>query len=189
MIELPSYPARPTNGGALSGALPKVGLWYAEPKFDGWRAFVHRDTGTMFNRHGELLSIPSEFREALAVLRDTFPGRAFEWLDVEALARRHKAAVGSLIVLDAPFCGGTYSDRRTRLICALYPISVSELNGLEPESVVLTPSWINAHELYAQLLEIAMCEGIVCKKADSIYPIQLQSPDKQFPYWIKHRFR
>lgn len=31
-------------------------------------------------------------------------------------------------------------------------------------------------------------EGLVAKRADSLYPIQLRSPDQEFPFWMKHRW-
>ena len=36
-----TYPARPIQGGRLELAPPKSGLWYAEPKLNGWRALIH----------------------------------------------------------------------------------------------------------------------------------------------------
>jgi hypothetical protein len=62
-----SYPARPLQGGKLDRAPKKTGLWYAQPKYNGWRALVHCPTGTMWNRHGGRLSIADEFD---AVLRE-----------------------------------------------------------------------------------------------------------------------
>ena len=31
-------------------------------------------------------------------------------------------------------------------------------------------------------------EGVVMKRVDSIYPMQLRSPDFETPDWMKHRF-
>ncbi len=31
-------------------------------------------------------------------------------------------------------------------------------------------------------------EGLVAKRADSLYPIQLRSPGAECPFWIKHRW-
>ena len=36
-----TYPARPIQGGPLEFAPLKRGLWYAEPKLNGWRAPIH----------------------------------------------------------------------------------------------------------------------------------------------------
>ena len=63
-----TYPARPIQGGRLELAPPKRGLWYAEPKLNGWRALIHTPTGTMWNRHGAMLTIADCFRPALAAL-------------------------------------------------------------------------------------------------------------------------
>ena len=69
MVRPCTYPARPINGGSLELALPKPGHWYYEPKYNGWRALVHAPTGTMFNRHGQPLSIAGLFSCALKRLR------------------------------------------------------------------------------------------------------------------------
>jgi hypothetical protein len=65
-----TYPARPLNGGPLDRALSKSGPWHYEPKYNGWRALVHAPTGTMFNRHGQRLSIEKEFGFAVALAVD-----------------------------------------------------------------------------------------------------------------------
>ncbi len=38
-----TFPARPIQGGRLELAPPKRGLWYAEPKLNGWCAHSHAD--------------------------------------------------------------------------------------------------------------------------------------------------
>lgn len=95
-----TYPARPLNGGPFEKARPKPGRWAAEPKFNGWRALIHVPSDAMFNRHGERLSIASEFESSLEILRATLDSEAFKWVDCEALDRRHELARGTLIVLD-----------------------------------------------------------------------------------------
>ncbi len=67
--ELLTYPARPIQGGRLELAPPKRGVWFAEPKFNGWRALVHTPSGTMWNRHGKRLTIAHCFKDALDELR------------------------------------------------------------------------------------------------------------------------
>ena len=86
-----TYPARPIQGGRLELAPPKRGLWYAEPKLNGWRALIHTPTGTMWNRHGALLTIADCFRPALATLAK-FASRGLVWADCEALERRHNVS-------------------------------------------------------------------------------------------------
>src|SRR6266496_729948 len=105
-----TYPARPVNGGPLDNALPKHGVWLYEPKYNGWRTLVHVESGTMFNRKGERLSISAEFRPALTKLQRT----PFEWLDCEALERRHGLGQGSLIVFDC-IALSSFVERRQQL--------------------------------------------------------------------------
>ena len=97
-ISPPCFPPRPVNGGPLDKALPKSGDWTMEGKYNGWYAWVHTPTRAMFNRKNEPLSIAHEFKAAL----DTACRLPFEWLNVEALERRHKIGQGSLILLDSP---------------------------------------------------------------------------------------
>jgi ATP-dependent DNA ligase len=180
-----TFPARPINGGALERALPKVGRWRAEPKWDGWRLLLHVPSGAMFNRLGEPLSIGAEFNTAARWLRDQ-PDPTIIWLDCEALARRHKLARGTLIVLDAVLPHRTYLERRMKLLDRFTVPSGGEING---NSVYLTPSEENALLLYDSLRGNPLFEGVVCKREDSLYPIQLSDPKREYPKWIKHRWR
>ena len=200
LITPPTYPARPVNGGPFEKALPKTGDWYYEPKYNGWRAWVHAPTRTMFNRHGELLSIAHTFD---AVLNDIQARHNAEmpWLDVEALGRRHDIGRGSLIILDyLPSSPGTYKNRRSLLelacACWKWPL-LKELNKPVPDnSIHLTMSYRaeGAPQLWEILkqcnaaLGCEFYEGFVAKRADSLYPIQLRNPKLEFPFWIKHRW-
>ena len=95
----PTFPARPIRGGKLELAPKKSGIWFAEPKYNGWRALVHTPTGAMWNRHGQRLTIEREFAKALAALR-ALAESGLVWADCEALERRHQIGRGSLVVLD-----------------------------------------------------------------------------------------
>lgn len=181
-----TYPARPINGGPLPLAAPKTGRWLYEPKFNGWRALIHTPTGTVFNRHGRLLSIRDEFGDALLTLRKL----PFEWMDVEALQRRHRIARGTLIVLDAVM-PGSYEQRRSALERCL--TLAEPPSSIRPDSVYLTPSlecppWEELQAANASCGD-EFYEGVVAKRADSIYPVQLRNPDEAFPFWVKHRWR
>ena len=193
-IKLITYPARPVNGGSLDIALPKIGQWFYEPKYNGWRVLVHVPTGTMFNRKGELLTISGEFKSALEKLK-TSP---FEWLDCEALERRHKIGRGTLIVLDAPIPGG-YHVRRLMLERHFETLTI--FGNPAEDNVYSVPFWTPElafsrdgvsvwHVLkgWNKKLGCDFFEGMVAKKADSVYPIQLQSTDREFPFWVKHRW-
>src|SRR5436190_8178661 len=116
-----TYPARPIQGGRLELAPPKRGLWYAEPKLNGWRALIHTPSGTMWNRHGTLLTIADCFRPALAKLA-RLSSRGLVWADCEALERRHNLGRGTLVVLDlVPESGApTYQQRRHLLESLLH---------------------------------------------------------------------
>jgi hypothetical protein len=38
-------------------------------------------------------------------------------------------------------------------------------------------------------LGVELFEGLVAKRTDSRYPLQLRTPDQEFPFWMKHRWR
>src|SRR4051812_38594799 len=126
-----TFPARPVQGGRLELAPPKRGLWYAEPKLNGWRALIHTPSGTMWNRHGTFLTIADCFRPALGELR-TLAECGLVWADCEVLERRHNLGRGTLIVLDlVPVSGSpSYVERRTLLESLLETAPV--FVGIEP---------------------------------------------------------
>ena len=205
-VRIPTYPARPMDGGQLHLAADPIGDWYAELKYNGWRLQLHLDSGLMFNRQGEELSISEEFDEALKKVRKL----PFEWLDIEGLERRHNIGRGAFIILDylpsATKCGQSrtqdYIERRKylSLVCGLAQIPThTQLDKpIEDNSVNLIASYDGAG--MRQLYDIGkMCngpegmncefyEGIVRKKASSPYPFQLRSPDQTTHNWVKHRW-
>jgi ATP-dependent DNA ligase len=198
-----TYPARPIQGGRLELAPPKRGVWYAEPKLNGWRALIHTPTGTMWNRHGTLLTIADCFRPALTTLA-RLASRGLAWADCEALERRHNLGRGTLVVLDVIPESGTpiYTARRALLESLLTcdPIFDGDTSRAVPcGAVVLTPTrradlHVDALAFYQQLrsanrvLGCDFFEGVVMKRADSAYPVQIRSAMDVCRVWVKHRF-
>ena len=199
-----TYPARPIQGGRLELAPPKRGLWFAEPKFNGWRALVHTPSGTMWNRHGSRLSIAHCFAEALDELRD-LSEEGFLWAECEALERRHDLARGTLIVLDAisadPKFTPTYVERRA----FLESLRISQerfssgIHAGEPRPLLLTTSRSacvhNEVLAFYQSLREAnytfkspFFEGVVMKHGDAPYPVQLRSSTEECRALVKHRY-
>lgn len=199
-----TYPARPVKGGPLDLAMQSsvyfaLPEWYFEPKYNGWRGLVHVPTGTMWNRHGQRLSINGEFSTALAKLK----ALPFEWLDVEAMERRHGIGKGSLIILD--WVTGDdlpYAHRRRflELTCVDEGLEILTLSGpsLDTDRVYLTAAYsgdmVSPLRMYWHLkkanedLGCTFYEGVVAKRASSLYPIQLRSPHEECSDWVKHRF-
>jgi hypothetical protein len=198
-----TYPARPIQGGRLELAPPKRGLWYAEPKLNGWRALIHTPTGTMWNRHGALLTIADCFRPALGALAK-LASLGLVWADCEALERRHNLGRGTLVVLDVvPESGAPSYVQRRLILEALLPmdavLSGDTSRAVQCGAVVLTPtmradSHADALAFYQRLrdanraLRCDFFEGVVMKRADSAYPMQLRSATEEFRAWAKHRF-
>lgn len=201
--ELITYPARPIQGGRLELAPPKRGLWYAEPKLNGWRALIHTPSGTMWNRHGALLTIADCFRPALGTLAK-LAARGLVWADCEALERRHNLGRGTLVVLDVVRESGmpSYELRRSMLESLLPadPVFVGERAGPVPcGGVVLVPtlrvdSYADALTFYQRLraanrsLGCDFFEGVVMKRGEFAYPVQLRSATEECRGWVKHRF-
>ena len=195
----PTYPARPIGGGRLELAPKKPGLWHAEPKYNGWRALVHCPTGTMWNRHGGLLTIAHEFKNALDRLRE-LSNHGLEWADCEALERRHAIGRGTLVVLDWIVESATYLERREFLskLIETERLSLGEWSTFPSNALVLTPSLCDEGDavqaLYNSLkernrtLRCDFFEGVVMKRANAPYPIQLRSTAEESRCLVKHRF-
>jgi hypothetical protein len=187
-----TYPARPMKGGRFPAILP--GKWHFEPKVNGWRALVHTPTGAMFNRHGSRLSIADEFKPALDQLQDC----AAEWLDCEALERRHNIGKGTLIVLDVVTSAALDYEERRRWLEGSFPLMDINPSKLEENAVIILPSWdsVTASGAWDELPKHNtgnsanwFYEGLVAKRLDSRYPIQLHSPDATTTSWVKFRYK
>ena len=170
---------------------------------NGWRAFIHTPTGAMWNRHGTLLTIADCFRPALATLAN-LASRGLVWADCEALERRHNLGRGTLVVLDlvpesdAPI----YEQRRAMLesLLPIEPVFSGDMSRAVPcGTVALTPtihadSHADGLAFYQRLREANRAlrcnffEGVVKKRANSIYPVQTRSATEEFRGWVKHRF-
>jgi hypothetical protein len=201
-MSIPTYPARPINGGPFSPDFPPPGRWRYEPKYNGWRALLEVETGDMYNRFGKLLSIADEFAPAIAKLRaDGWTG----WLDCEALERRHAIGRGSLVILDwlTPGCGkNAYIDRRLKILYQVvdldgyHVIDPTEPAPIEDNALYLSSNFTpeEAPECWEAMkkennrLGVAFYEGFVAKELESKYPIQLRSFSETTAFWIKHRF-
>ena len=198
-----TYPARPIQGGRLELAPPKRGLWYAEPKLNGWRTLIHTPSSTMWNRHGTLLTIAACFRPALATLA-SLANRGLVWADCEALERRHNLGRGTLVVLDMVPESGTPTYEQCRAILeSMLPINAvfsgDTSRPVPSDAVMLIPTLrtdphADALAFYQRLraanraMGCDFFEGVVMKRADSIYPVQLRSATEEFRGWVKHRF-
>ena len=187
-----TFPSRPRNGGNLLTAPPKFGQWLYEPKYcSDWRALVHVPTGRMWNRRGERISIEVDFQEARTELLHRCP---LEWLDCLAMGRRlNTLGRGCLSVLDAPQDGRIFADRKHTLLglfdtLPLTPPARDFPRLSVPPLVAGSPAVWAELQAVNQALGFPFYEGLVAKRADSLYPLQLDNPEKEFAGWMKHRF-
>ena len=197
----PFYPPRPVNGGQLNLAPVKFGAWWYEAKVNGWRSLVHAPSGTMFNRLGERLSIAGEFKRALQILQSAWESSSGlpDWIDCEALERRHNIGKGTLIVLDICDSTKTYRQRCEVIQQVFIPLNKrgegppcgdNEVRCLTPEENGWS-LWTGLQQENARLggtPQSWFYEGVVAKRDESLYPMQHRSPETEFPYWQKHRF-
>jgi hypothetical protein len=161
----------------------------------------------MWNRRGQRLSIEHEFAAVLEAIRTAELPPEMEWLDCEALERRHDLGRGSLVILDYLALGKTtYDERKLSLADAIHPCGEIrqgferwQFDRVPPPSdrALLFQSPFTASDLdhYWQALQdlnklwnAEVFEGFVAKRADSPYTRQLRSPNLESPYWIKHRW-
>jgi hypothetical protein len=184
-----SYPARPSNGGNLMLSGAKKG-WLYQPKINGWRAIFDASTEEVWNRHGKLLTTPFPAKGKYELLR-LAEKTGWNWWDCELVERRTKLK-GKIIVLDAmdadlPFIQRyltiqsqfptIHNGKPWEVLSALPTLESDKAEKLWMDGLAYNKS--HGDELY---------EGVVAKKRDSIYPQQKITPDRVFPYWVKHRY-
>lgn len=207
-MNIPTYPARPVNGGPLPRARPKIGRWIYEPKINEERVLLNRETGEMFNRQGEPFSKAPLFDTARNMLEDCVNDPALEWLDCGAFGYRHGLGRGSLIIFDAPLAPGDYDARQARIYDGIVATGAGEAWGHEqfppPPNKVLTfaycytdedgdpalkplAAWERLQAVNAALGH-QLFEGLVAKRRNASYPINTLHADSYAPGWMKHRF-
>lgn len=172
------------------------GQWAFEPKFNGHRALVHVPSRTMFNRHGSPMSIARDFEDTLDTISALARMQAGPWLDCEALARRATHGKGTLVVLDVVEPLMTYASRRV-LLEACFPTAPLDPAEFPCNSVATPQRFSDPRELWDKLQAINtgdesakwFYEGIIAKRVDARYPVQLRSPDDEFLGWLKLRWK
>lgn len=209
-----TYPARPVNGGRLEAAPPKIGPWIGQPKVKDWRGIVHAPTQRIWNRHGKEMSITKNLAAPLLILS----AFNFDWLDVGVMERQNQLLRNSIIIFDwIPsvkfYAGINHEARRAELVKDFEILPAATFLKLLPESqrrdrVFLINEYdfdrhMSPQRAYARLQQMNrelggdptnatdmknFYEGLVCKRTDKPYPVQLLSPTKETPWMIKHRF-
>jgi hypothetical protein len=147
------------------------------------------------------LSIQKEFASALALLRDVHlnnGAEAVEWFDCEALERRHTIGQGTLLVFDyISLKGEAYLHRKQSLahVLAMHNYRVQPCSNAVCSVGEVDPDELDPLEFYHHLKRLnaqwhcPFYEGVVAKRTDSLYPIQLRSAALEFAGWLKHRWK
>jgi ATP-dependent DNA ligase len=189
---------RPTTGGPLTqetiDLLP--GEWAWEPKQNGWRALIHIPTLTVYNRHGELMSIAHEFQEALKQIERLRTLLPYQWLDCEMLGRRHPMKKGHIVVFDSiGECDDLYSyevrHESLRWVFDRLGDSYDRIELIESDRIGIATHPLKTWEILQEENHRYGCdyyEGLVAKRVDSPYEMQLVSPNKKTTSWVKFRF-
>lgn len=188
----------PTFRPMLAGVgVPRADGWVFEPKWDGWRALVYVDDGTVRVRTRSGRSVTDSLPELaplgavgrrmvldgeLVAARD---GRMDFWSLAGRMAARRPVAVAracqavsvafvafDILWLDEDdLTGRPHSERRAAL-------EAIELPG---PAVTVTPSHADGDALFAFAEEHGL-EGIVAKRLDSVY-----RPGKRSTAWLKRK--
>jgi hypothetical protein len=196
------FPARPINGGPLDKARPKYGTNLWEPKLNGWRSPIHAPSRTMWNRHGDLLTIAAEFDEALDRLANLSEQSGIDLWDCEALERRHGIGRGSLYVLDwIPLDVGSSPTLSQRSALLDEHLGRLPYDARPHEGGIYRPDAVPGDlTTWAELQRISrewnpggnpandFYEGLVAKRLDSPYPLHHTNAAQTFPQWMKHRW-
>jgi hypothetical protein len=129
--------------------------------------------------------------------------RGLVWADCEVLERRHNLGRGTLVVLDVvPESGAPSYEQRRAMMEALLPtdavFSGDTSRAVPCGAVVMTPTMrvdhADALAFYQRLREANRAlrcdffEGLVMKRAEASYPVQLRSATEEFRGFVKHRF-
>ena len=128
---------------------------------------------------------------------------ATKWADCEALERRHNLGRGTLVVLDVipEFGTPTYVQRRALLESLLQHSSLrwghvapGAKRRRDRAPTRRADSHADPLALYQRLraanraLGCDFFEGVVMKRAESVYPVQVRSATEECRGWMKHRF-
>jgi hypothetical protein len=205
----PTFPARPMTGGPLERARQKLhpDMWRYEPKINGWRVLIDVRNKKLWSRYNQPSSVEHKYASVLDRLTGMFDGVVPTWLDGEILGQRTPTmGRGSIIIFDVVWPQLTeqhkewnlWYERRRFLNATLG--GEAELWDVEQtprqDTIYHLPNVCDdeAEEFYQRLklintrLGVELYEGLVAKRVDREYPMQLASPAKETTNWIKHRW-
>lgn len=189
MSTFPTYPMRPRTGGDFTGSVLKGDSRYrGEPKIDGIRMVANIRTGEAWNRHGQRLTDEAHYADHFLLLAGLLP-ESVTWVDCESTGR-YKGAARMLFVLDLPDLHGSYLERRSVLE---RHVPVWDWDPDPTSHVYAIPSgsprtvWNKALAVRG-LFEGSFMEGIVIKRADSLYDRQRATAARDATTWVKFRF-
>ena len=192
--------------------------WIYEPKINGWRVLIDVNNKLMWSRYNQPSSVEHKYAAVLDRLASVFTSGAQIWLDGEILGQRASCVGrGSLVVFDIiassaspPLTVWSWDDRRILLdrtigaprrklgLALEAQGELWDINALpKQDTIYLLPRVGDeeAESFYEELKEanarlgVELYEGVVAKRVDKTYPIQLRSPAQETTDWIKHRWK
>jgi hypothetical protein len=197
--QLLCYPMRPLKNAKLELKSEFLERHDWQPKVNDWRLMIHRPTGTMWNRHGDTLTVAPKFHAAFAQLDVQLPkDDEFKWLDCLGMGRRTKLGAWSLYLLDLPNHPGMFHERNHLIQQYVETHRYDERPASEHAYCLQTwenPTIPEMLKLQAELKLLnheygeELFEGLVAKRAMSTYKKQLRDPDKGSPDWLRFRWR
>lgn len=212
MIKPITYPAAPRNGGPVFRQ-PLRGEWDVMPKYNEWRGLAHVKSRTVWNNNLELstMQIPhfweyaektpfqwldiGMFGKRCKELPLDGAVAVFDWVPVSPAADtqwkvRHELITkwfNTLPLDQVPKPGQIFTPEILRVTPRRFG-ACDQSNGKVGGDM---PSLVEA---YARGLKewskdkFDLVEGIILKRTDSRYPIQLVGPKRKTDDWIKHRW-
>ena len=212
--KIPTYPARPYNGGYLTEENEDCTKVYTT-KVDGSRILGNVYSLDVFNRYGERYSKSKDVIPHLKTsLRDIYEElmspidditERTGWVDCEHLCK-HDTFKGKVALLDLPMRKYSHLDFKIFLTKEFgSPEANINMDFSVYEGVVILPWMMTGHPStlmakWKYLRELAkrgmhmhnestpFIEGFVGVEASSNYPVQIISPTHKSGGWVKHRF-
>ncbi len=175
------YPCKPMQiypSFSLTNELDNNLGWIAEVKKRGWRCLVYKENGkvTLYTRHRTIINDPlPEIREYLKSLPDNIV------LDGELIEKATKNKKGILYLFDI-----IYKDKLLCFLPLFHRRRILEEVLRDYPLCIQLSQWtrIGKKKLYEISINEEDEEGIVMKKLDSVYLVDLKE-SKKTPYWLK----
>jgi len=181
------YPPRPRriSPTLLESTYSEDEGWIAEKKMNGWRGVVLHDgkTSEIWNRHGAVMATGQGEEEMAKHLANILPGSS-TIVDGEMIGRRTTTVKGIFYAFDICMIEGEWIGDRTYL--ERRKVLQTLLASHQGDKLWL-PTYVNRgkFDYFKDSIGDELSEGIVIKRANSTFPMELNSESSKFTGWLK----